>query len=462
MTDLSSETEACDLIPSELLEAVSAFSEVSANSDARSDRVAASQYLDHYLDKLNRLCDMAGELKYAGLQNACWIYVENIQALCADDKQLDDRLSATLETWPELVLNYLALPGDLATGKALIDHLQLPVWNSPLPPQEAEILEILLSDEQQKAIVGGEQNTVGLNDGVEDIVVDEPVCIADGTVAGQESAPQCEQLDITREESLPPQVRDLVEMLIEELPLMQEPLIKLLDIEPDHDPHGWEAAIEVYSDYLNRFGEATESIGFLGLHQVVVLLRENLSLLAAQGRALSPDEKDLLASWKANAFVYLGNPYSTSACQVLIKWLQAPAWPMPLPAEEAEALLSHAAGASPSRYRMKMKLELRPQQATPEDVRVDLPDDVNTELLDALLQELPGQTETFSRAIQNLIAGGSHGRRQGRSTHGPYPEGCGEYGRRYWTSHTDPSPGGHPGSPGEAVRCCRPLHWPCR
>ena len=56
---------------------------------------------------------------------------------------------------------------------------------------------------------------------------------------------------------------------------------------------------------------------------------------------------------------------------------------------------------------LEKEVEARPAQAAPEDVTLALPDDVNTELLDALIQELPGRTQTFSEAIQNLIAGGS-------------------------------------------------------
>ena len=66
--------------------------------------------------------------------------------------------------------------------------------------------------------------------------------------------------------------------------------------------------------------------------------------------------------------------------------LQAPALPAPELEDEQKA---------------------RPLHALPEDVSLTLPEDVNPELLDALLQELPTQSRTFSEAIQNLIAGGS-------------------------------------------------------
>ena len=45
--------------------------------------------------------------------------------------------------------------------------------------------------------------------------------------------------------------------------------------------------------------------------------------------------------------------------------------------------------------------------ATDEDVTLALPDDVNQELLDLLLQELPVHTQQFSEAVQRLQAGGN-------------------------------------------------------
>jgi hypothetical protein len=49
----------------------------------------------------------------------------------------------------------------------------------------------------------------------------------------------------------------------------------------------------------------------------------------------------------------------------------------------------------------------RQQLATADDVSLKLPEDVNQDLLDGLLQELPNQTEEFSAAIQRLIKGGT-------------------------------------------------------
>ena len=230
---------------------------------------------------------------------------------------------------------------------------------------------------------------------------DQELVAADALAAGQADGPY--------EQELPPQVLELVAVLLEELPLMEEPLQHLLQAEmcAQEAPAGRAEACEVYTDYLERFAEAAEAVGFSALQQVVASMRENLSLLAAQSRAFTPGEIDLLAAWSGHASAYLQAPYSAAACRGLIEWLRAPDWPLPLAAEEAQTLVSLLQAPILPDAELEEAVEPRPAQAAPEDVSLALPDDVNTELVDALLQELPAQTQTFSEAIANLIAGGS-------------------------------------------------------
>ena len=402
MSDFSSNTAEGLSAPTELLDVVNEIYQLSPENLTASDRFVDAGYLSHYQEKLHRLSELAAKLNYVGLHSACLIYEENIQSLRHANKQLDDETHAAIEAWPDLLLNYLVSAKDEATGKTIIEHLQLPVWEQPLSLEDAQMIQMLMEDERQMSINPGEIKPVEIVKATNCCVVNEMVCDAQVSRDKQSDGQSVNDTDNT----LPPQILELTAMLIEELPLIEEALIKLLDSEPERDPHAWEMVVEVYNDYLDRFGEATESVGFVALHKIVVLMRENLGLLAAQGRSLTPEEKGLLASWRQHAFDYLNSPYNTSACQELVEWLQDPEWPMPLPTQDGVILLS-ALQALEFPAIDEEKAEQRPQQATLQDVEVSLPDDVDTTLLNAMLQELPHQTETFSRAIQNLIAGGS-------------------------------------------------------
>ena len=215
--------------------------------------------------------------------------------------------------------------------------------------------------------------------------------------------------EVDADEDLPPQIAELVAVLLDELPLMDDALERLLQLEMSSEEPlvGRAGAAEVYADYLDRFAEAAETVGFSGLQQVVVCVHQNLDLLVAQPRVFSAGESELLAAWSTHASIYLSAPHSGEACHGLIDWLKDPEWPRPLAADQAQALLSLLQAPTLPDIELEQEIEARPQQATREDVSLALPEDVNPELLDALLQELPGQSQTFSAAIQNLIAGGS-------------------------------------------------------
>ena len=83
--------------------------------------------------------------------------------------------------------------------------------------------------------------------------------------------------------------------------------------------------------------------------------------------------------------------------------LQETYWPQPLAAADATALSDLL--FAPKLVTEEAEVEARPQQAQPSDVSLELPADVNQDLLDGLLQELPQQAADFSTAIQRLAAG---------------------------------------------------------
>jgi chemosensory pili system protein ChpA (sensor histidine kinase/response regulator) len=459
--------------PADLLAAVGGFCELTA-SDSAEAGFFDSSYLERYLNHLEQLSELAGELGYAGLQGACLIFQENVQALLGRDAELDEQERSALETWQLLVQSYLELPPDAGAGEALADHLQLSIWDVPLDPTDAEVLRALLVDERRQAANDGSvgEPASGMDDvrafednsavegavgedlcgcpgdqqseatrAADEVVLEHgDVQVCEGTnaadaVAGEDLSREpehyrCEEVtatgqdgreaaegeaaaawqsDAPPEEDLPSAVSELVAVLLDEIPLMEEPLQKLLqaEVSAEQAPAGRADAYEVYADYLERFGEAAEAVGFSGLQQVVALVRENMALLAAQPRALSAAEIDLLDAWSGQVSVYLCAPHSFAACQGLLEWMQAPEWPLPLAADQVEALLPLLQAPTLPEEELEEEVEKRPAQAVAEDVSLALPEDVNTELLDALLQELPGQTQTFSEAIQNLIAGGS-------------------------------------------------------
>ncbi|KOR31298.1 hypothetical protein TI04_01570 [Achromatium sp. WMS2] len=209
---------------------------------------------------------------------------------------------------------------------------------------------------------------------------------------------------------LPPQIQELVEVLLAEIPLLEEPLANVLGLEMTAEngpPANRASACEIYIESLDRFGSAAESIGFLGLQQVVAWLKENITQLIALPRPFNNEEIDLLSAWSGYAWAYLSSPYKPSTCQELIDWLKTPGWPQPL----SEDLASELALLLPNPVIPEPEPEettpARAKTATLDLVSLELPADVQPDLLSALLQELPEQTQVFAAAVQSLVTGGT-------------------------------------------------------
>jgi len=162
-------------------------------------------------------------------------------------------------------------------------------------------------------------------------------------------------------------------------------------------------ALSGYAEHLERFGEASASIGLTGLQQVCASLQANLSYLAAQDHPLTAEQWQVVEVWPDLALNYLQALNDLAACTALANHLQDARWPQPLAATVVDSLIPQLTAAKLATA--EVEAETRLQQAQPDDVSLVLPADVNAELLDSLLQELPNQTAEFSASIQRLAAG---------------------------------------------------------
>ncbi len=171
----------------------------------------------------------------------------------------------------------------------------------------------------------------------------------------------------------------------------------------DSTPAARSEALAGYAEQMERLGDASASIGLLGLRQVCAGLQANLNHLASQSGPPTAEQQTLLAGWTLPALAYLNALNDHSASTTLARYLEDPVWPQPLPAAEVTPLIDLLVSAKLATE--EESAEARPREARPEDVSLELPTDVNPELLDGLLRELPGQTAEFSAAIQRLAAG---------------------------------------------------------
>ncbi len=111
-------------------------------------------------------------------------------------------------------------------------------------------------------------------------------------------------------------------------------------------------------------------------------------------------QRHVIAGWPQIALAYLENPKGHDARIGLVQYLQDHRWAEPLAADYYDVMVE-TLGVMHFDFAVEDQVA-RKRHAQLEDVALTLPEDVNPELLDSLLQELPRQAADFTAAIQRL------------------------------------------------------------
>ncbi|ASF47386.1 hybrid sensor histidine kinase/response regulator [Methylovulum psychrotolerans] len=170
---------------------------------------------------------------------------------------------------------------------------------------------------------------------------------------------------------------------------------------PDH----YAGHLAELSTALDSYEDTASIAEFNGLALSCAHVQHNIRLCLADPSLFAAPQVEALQSWIAAVQDYLANIGDRDAGMPLLAQLGNPDWPLPLDMEAAGLLLTQLQGiggvntpATPTAHK---------RTASAEDASLALPEDVNQELLDLLLQELPIQTQTLSAALHALQADGS-------------------------------------------------------
>ncbi|MFZ6760095.1 hybrid sensor histidine kinase/response regulator [Undibacterium sp. Ji50W] len=158
-------------------------------------------------------------------------------------------------------------------------------------------------------------------------------------------------------------------------------------------------ALQNYSDALLRIGATAESVGLTALQQVLAILAQQLSAL---NEKTSAHQHALLATLPARLLAYLDHPVEEVSALELMELVMDPSWPVDA-AQWDEGLFARLVDVKV--LAESMQEDRTPSVISAADVSIQLPNDLNTELFDGLLQELPIQVNSFTSAIEKLASG---------------------------------------------------------
>ncbi|MBC3920195.1 response regulator [Undibacterium sp. CY18W] len=194
---------------------------------------------------------------------------------------------------------------------------------------------------------------------------------------------------------------DMLTLFAKEFSLMADMLTEDLNAVQALDASSAETtqALQNYGDALSRIGATAESVGLTALQQVLNILAQQLSALNAK-----PDEHQhaLLTTLPARLLAYLENPLAEVPALELMELVMDPSWPADA-VQWDDSLFARLIDVRV--LEASQQEDSAPSIISAADVSIQLPNDLNTELFDGLLQELPVQVASFTSAIEKLASG---------------------------------------------------------
>ncbi len=368
----------------------------------------------------------AEKIGLSGFWKACLFIKQNLSSL-NDDPSLDADFDILyIDQWLTLVQHYLSKPDEPSETRKVFDYVTNKAWGGPLPQADLEMLKEAMGiednvDDMDDIYTATNITTSGIE--VTDAELDDVADETTGTdkVEGLDETTTKDETDACSLEPLsddsgsikiedikpmPHEVsKELINILRKEAVIIQSEIQSYIECTQDESavPALTADLFSQYTLHIELFGNACQAAEMDGLCQCCAVFIKSLHHISEDQKAPTAIQLSLISAWPEAVLSYLENLDDESCSNQLVNVLKNEALPDSLPDSVVPAMVE-LLGAVYVSDKESSDVE-RQTVVREEDVSIALSDDINQELLDGLLQELPGQTEAFSTAIQAFIDG---------------------------------------------------------
>jgi len=345
--------------------------------------------VDDYTNKVQDIWDAAEMAGLTGLQEVCTFINDNLMAFSVQEKANIEGTQTYFIEWPAKVLEYLQTPSTGASS--LSAYLTETGWPSPLEAGAADNLLTLL------------KTPSGHTEEVSPSETSVPDSHSDDSAIVKASSEDLTPLKAEVSEEISLGNNEILEILTTELSSTQEELAtqlnRLITAASQKEP-AFAEALENYTEHVQRLYVASEMLGLEGLQTICSFVIDNITALGATEIAEIKKAKSVLEQWPNLVLAYVQSP--SESVVPLANHFRNSTWAQPLNDEAAHTLLNQLVAGSTAEEEAEEE-NSRQTVASPEDVLLTIPDDVNPELWQAYLQEAPQNASDFSATIQNII-----------------------------------------------------------
>jgi len=346
--------------------------------------------LNLYADRIEILALSMTAEGYIGLMDVFMFYQLGLHQL-AKMETIQETEASTIEYFSGVLVSYIASPTDESAINSLVDSLKEISWIPLNSDSESQTLKELLLSNDLKIEQPENQPLSNIENADSDETAetnDNSTCIVD---------------DIS-EERRNFLADKLINLVAEELTIEIDLLSSLTDVlTSNNDNEKKLQALENYRSILQRFSTAIESVGLQGLYNRLTHIEENLTYYLKQSTIPNNPTLQLLTDLPNLILKYLVELDNLEFTKHFVSSIVQPTWPIEINLSE-EHLIKEL--FSP-KIIIEDETENRATLATENDISLELPKDVNQNLLNSLLQELPIQTSEFSLTVTKIENGTS-------------------------------------------------------
>ena len=194
---------------------------------------------------------------------------------------------------------------------------------------------------------------------------------------------------------------ELIDMLLSEMLSIADEINELIPETED----GFDLQYEKLSKYhlrIERFANASQAAELTGLYQANSIFIENINHII-NNKSFLIEHSTLFKDWILFVTNYLMNVGQEQASNDLVNLLKTTNIPAPLNEEQSNVLVELLTRAS-SISADELSDDNIDVEFSEEDLSITVTEDINSDLLDGLLQELPGQMSDLSDSIQSLCS----------------------------------------------------------
>ncbi|MFZ6680451.1 hybrid sensor histidine kinase/response regulator [Undibacterium sp. Tian12W] len=344
--------------------------------------------LQAYAAQLLGFSSCASQLNLHVVADACQAFADVVIMRSADADAVNETELGLLQRFPLMLMDSIADAENPEIAASLLDVVYDPAWNRQEAVSGATYTELQESDNSAN-YSADEAADAGIAEHTEEAV--EEIAHAGIDAGGTQTSAAAQEIS-----------SDMLTLFAREFRLMSgmlaEDLAAVIAAGDDEEQRG--LALQNYVEALLRIASTSESIGLTALQQFLSLLA---GLVAAQNLALDAQQSSLLATLPASLNNYLLAPKEEIAALELLSLLMDSCWSQATVMDGNESLFAELININ--LIADHHDAEAAAIAITESDVSIQLPDDLNTELFDGLLQELPVQVGNFTSAIERFSNG---------------------------------------------------------